>query len=195
MHPVALYVGAGIDLAASTHLPPSHRLVCVDGQPFSEFGTDQCDCHVHTNCFSRPRFLADLDRSAKEIGVRLTSETTDVRDYGDRIRYYTNTAVPQHTERFRKESPFSTLIVRGYHPHVSVLELLAPFDNTFVGCHDTIYTEFDTDTVVHALHTCPVARAKFRCYTLVLSRDERVHCDSWKDFLRLSTQSKKIGGP
>lgn len=190
MHPAALYVGAGTDLTPLVHLSPTHRLVCVDGQPFSEFGTDRCACHVDRNCFSRPRFVAELDREARRAGLGAPREEGDVRTYGvdDRVRYYTNTAVPDHVERLRAEAPLSALVVRGHHPHTAVLELLAPVDNALLGYQGTWYGDDDEeDTVVHTLHRCARTRARFRRFTLVVSAsDRRVHCATWEDFVRLS---------
>lgn len=185
MHlPVVLYVGAGADLPL-VHIPPSHRLVCVDGQPFSEFGMLQCDCHVNTNCFSRPRFLADLDRSASCVGLPLhVTEEDNVRCYGDRVRYYTSTSIPEHTERLQIEGLFSTLLVRGHDPHERVLDLLQPSNNTFLGFTDTVYSHDEETTVSHRLHTCASARARFKMFTLVGAGGTRVHCDDWFDFVR-----------
>lgn len=71
MHPsVVLYVGAGTDLPIG-HVAQSHRIVCVDSQPYSEFGTEHCGCHIYTNCFSRAHFIADLDRVAERKGLAL----------------------------------------------------------------------------------------------------------------------------
>jgi len=190
MHPVALYVGAGTDLTPLTHLSSAHRLVCVDGQPFSEFGFDRCECHVDRNCFSRPRFLADLDREARRSGLGAPRHTPEhVRAYGDndRVRYYVNTAIPCHVARLRHEAPFSTLVVRGHHPHATVLELLAPTDNALLGFEGTSYTpDYNEHTVVQALYACPQTRARFRSFTLVVAAsNERVHCATWEDFVRL----------
>lgn len=188
MHPsTVLYVGAGTDLPL-VHLPSSsHRMVCVDGQPFSEFGVLQCDCHpASENCFSRSRFLAELDQSARREGLSVTRHDGEVREYGDHVRYYTNTSIPEHIDRLRSEYTFSTLLVRGHHPHRAVMDLLAAEGNTFLGFTGTIYRfdAADDETVVHLLHTCETTRARFRMFTLVADETTRIHCAEWSDFVR-----------
>lgn len=183
--PAALYVGAGTDLPLP-YIPPSHRLVCIDGQPFSEFGTEHCDCCTDSNCYSRLQFLAHLDRSAKRIGLKMCGTDSDiVRKYDTRVRYYTNTSFPEHIDRVRPEGIFTTLIVRGHDPHKATMDLLSPSENTFIGFADTLYTpgEYD-DTVGHLLHTCQATRARFKMFTLVESATTRIHCYDWFDFVR-----------
>ena len=192
--PAALYVGAGTDIPLS-HIPSSHRLVCVDGQPFSEFGTLTCDCHVETSCFSRPSFIAHLKLSASRQGLTLTmGDESDVLCFGDRVRYYTNTSMPDHVTRLRGEGPFSTLVVRGHHPHRNVAELLHPRENSFLGFSGTLYTPRDDgeNTMVNLLHECSRSRSRFRAFTLVRGDATRVHCSDWFDFVRLSSESHEI---
>ena len=190
--PVILYVGAGIDLPLS-YIPSTHRLVCVDSQPFSEFGIMRCDCHEDTNCFSRPRFLAQLDMCAWRNGLIATADAGhNVRKYGDRVRYYTNTSIPEHLDRLRGESPFSTLLVRGHHPHESVMNLLCSNDNTFMGFLDTVYHDDEEESVIRLLNTCECTRARFRMFTLVEDDTMRMHCTNWFDFVR-HTQRGRSG--
>lgn len=196
MHlPAVLYVGAGTDLPLP-HIPPSHRLVCVDGQPFSEFGIERCncrDCHnCCNNCFARPRFVAKLDESARRMGLGGPHVDGNVREYGSRLRYHTSTSVPEHMERLRHESPCTALLVRGHHPHRTVMNLLAPRGNAFLGFPGTSYRfdAEDKETVVHLLHTCETARARFRVFTLLHDETTRIHCADWWDFVRHS-QTKR----
>ena len=195
MHlPAILYVGAGTDLPLA-HIPSTHRIVCVDGQPFSEFGVMTCDCHVDTNCFSRSRFLAQLDMSAKRHGLTATMES-NVRQYGDRVRYYTNTSIPEHLDRLKCEAPFSTILVRGHHPHERVMELLGPEGNTFLGFTETMYVHDDDDedrSIVRRLHTCEHTRSRFRMFTLVEGETTHLHCTDWFDFVRHSREYQKNG--
>lgn len=198
MHPsVALYVGAGTDLPIG-HVAPSHRIVCVDSQPYSEFGTEHCGCHAYTNCFSRARFIADLDRTAKRKGLALrNNDEGHVRCYGSRVRYYTNTSIPEHIDRLKPEGTFSTLLVRGHDPHEHVLDLLMPSDNTFVGFTDTVYSLPDSEesSVIRRLHTCASTRARFRVFTLIERETTRIHCNDWFDMIRHCHAVKKNDNP
>jgi hypothetical protein len=186
-----LYVGAGVDIPVA-HVPTDELLVCVDSQPFSEFGLLRCRCHPNddTHCYSRLRFLADLDQSASRVGLQPAVERADgnVREYGPRVRYYTNTAFPEHMSRLRSESPFTSLLVRGHHPHRAAMDMLVPRDATFIGFTGTVYSlQEEEDTVVTQLHTCSAARERFRWFVLI---DDvtgcRLHCADWFDFVRIS---------
>ena len=185
----SLYVGAGTDFPLA-HLP-TERLVCVDGQPFSEFGTARCLCHPEgvRHCFSRRHFLGDLDREARRAGLPPPRVDGDARRYGEKVLYLTNTALPDHALRVAEEGPFSCLVAKGHHPHRSALDLLLPSGNVFVGFHGTVYSkaaadEQGEDTVVSALHSSRSTRDRFLVFTLVLP-DGRLHCEEWADFLRL----------
>ena len=184
MTPAAvLYVGAGVDIPL-IHIPSYHRLVCVDCQPFSESGLSQCDFHANTNCFLRMRFLEELNRSAKRIGLDVHDTNSNVvRRYGSRVRYYTSTAIPDHIERLQPEGLFSTLLVRGHDPHENVLDLLHPTDNTFIGFTGTVYSKEESDTVIYRLNICESTRARFKMFTLVQGTT-RIHCNDWFDFVR-----------
>lgn len=184
-----LYVGAGADLHVVTHLPREARLVCVDGQPLSR----RCGCSRRPGAHARGRFLEDLDRSAGRLGLTWSSDDDDpVRLYGDRVRYYTNTSVPEHLDRIRHESPFSTLVVRGHRPHRDVVDLLSARDNVFVGFSDAAYDACEEEEdVVSLLHSCAATRARFRTFTLVADRATRIHCQDWFDLVR---HAQKKGG-
>lgn len=188
--PAVLYVGAGVDLPLS-HIPISHRLVCVDGQPFSEFGVEQCVCHDDTNCFSRSRFLAHLDQSAARLGLSIQVDS-EVRSYGDRVRYYTNTSMPEHLDRLSPEAPFSTLLVRGHHPHACVLDVLSSKGNRFIGFPETMYDDvYEHDTVIHRLHHCESTRSRFRMFTLIEDAGS-LHCADWFDFVHHARRGRVL---
>ena len=182
----ALYVGAGCDtrpLFARLDQP----IVCVDGQPFSEFGTKTCSCYdARHNCFSRPKFPHALDRAMALAGQELWHNVGDVRYYGDRVTYLTNTGFPEHVERVRPYGPFSTLIVAGHDPHADVLTLFPSNGCRLVGFAGTVYDKYeDKHSLLHRLHTCEHTRARFDRFTFVASLGQQTHSPRWSDFLRV----------
>ena len=191
----ALYVGAGTDIPVS--FLPTHAVVCVDGQPYSEFGMLRCDCcdGKVDHCFSRKRFLAELDRAATEGGFAGVEVNGDVRTYSPRLKYLTNTALPDHIQRVARQGPYDTIIVRGHHPHRCVLETLGASENTFVGFESTVYrqnvNDGDEDTLVNALHNSQIVRDRFRAFVFVSDDGLRLHCARWEDFVRISVASHR----
>lgn len=190
-----LYVGAGCDTRPLAALSPT-LLVCVDSQPFSEFGTRRCPggawgctCTPTSteHCYSRPFFLAALDDAMHKARAPLTHVQGNERRYGDRVVYRTNTALPDHVETLRAHGPFDTLVVAGHHPHASVLTLLSP-ESTFVGFHGTVYYSDgeQDDTVVHRCEQRGRDDAVFARFVYVTRSGARIRTDRWSDFVRSS---------
>ena len=198
----AIYIGAGDDTRPISRLDGVTEFVHVDSQPYSEFGilqSQQIMSNGH-NGYSRPRFFNRLCQCMKDVDMMLKTIDQNVIDFvhddgeteGDRkVRYYINTAVPEHIESFKKEiSTADMLIVAGHDPHISILDFTTK-KLLFVGFSETAFAEDefpDKSTLTYHLHHPKHAaetRAKFSTFTYV-SPDSMKTFDTWEEFAACS---------
>mgnify|MGYP007047355138 CR=1 FL=1 len=198
----AIYIGSGDDTRPITRLSDVAEFVYVDSQPYSAFGILQSQQIMSngSNGYSRPKFFNRLCQSMKDVNMMLQTIDQNVIDFvhddggteGDRkVRYYINTAVPEHVECLKKEiSTADMLIVAGHDPHISILDFTTK-KLLFVGFSDTSFhdDEFpDKSTVLYHLHHpthAAATRDKFSTFTYV-STDSIKTFDTWEEFVAYS---------
>ena len=155
--PLALYVGAGLDLKIIKNIPEVKNFVFIDSQPNSEFGVEEywhrdsgyifnCICPdwaPFINGFSRPNFIPNLKKTAIEENIKLISEEVNNKltfQYNDQIiNYFINISVPHHLSLIKNDiKNYDHLIVAGFFPHHSILNYTNKHI-TFWGNINTIY--------------------------------------------------------
>jgi hypothetical protein len=136
----------------------------------------------------------------KDVNMMLKTIDQNVIDFvhdngvtdGDRkVRYYINTAVPDHVECLKKEiSTADMLIVAGHDPHISILDFTTK-KLLFVGFSDTGFQEDefpDKSTLTYHLHHpkhSAATRAKFSTFTYVSPGSTKTF-DTWGEFVACS---------
>ena len=183
----ALYVGSALDFSLR-HFPAG-CVVVADPRPF----VDLCACEFsHRAAYSE--FVQTLDRRASNVNLPLTKVENKVRTYGQRLRYVTNLSLPRERARITTLGPFSSLLMKEYVPHECVLESFEERGNTLIGFSNVDYDGgYDCDTLWHSLMTHETTRRRFARFILVTKGGERVHCDSWNDFVRLQREERVRG--
>lgn len=157
--PLAVYVGAGLDLKIIKNIPQVKNFVFIDSQPHSEFGIDEnwhkdpnyifnCICPEwapFVNSFSRPNFINNLKKTAIEENITLISEVVNKKlkfEYKDQIiNYFVNISVPHNLLLIKNDiKNYDNLIVAEFFPHHSILNYTTK-DITFWGNINTIYKQ------------------------------------------------------
>jgi hypothetical protein len=198
----AIYIGAGDDTRPIKRLSDVAEFVHVDSQPYSEFGILQSQQIMSngSNGYSRPRFFNHLCQCMKDANMMLKTIDQNVIDFveedvvkegGRKVRYYINTAVPEHIECLKKDiSTADMLIVAGHDPHISILDFTTK-KLLFTGFSDTSFAEDefpDKSTVMYHLHHpkhAAATRDKFSTFTYV-SPDSIKTFDTWEEFVACS---------
>ena len=201
----AVYVGAGTDTRPIRYLKDISHLYCIDGQPFSEFGTGVHACnpdYCHDDCsgYSRPGFLPRLDEEMKVVSRRLVSSPEDeIREYrpshganGLAVTYFTNTAIPEHVDNVQdKVADFDMLIVAGHDPHSRIMDCTTK-RVVFIGFEGTVYSEGeDKGHVITRLVDEPMFRKRFRSFIFVINGYPH-HFGTWSGFLMMATRRSRI---
>ena len=201
----AVYVGAGTDTRPIRYLKDISHLYCIDGQPFSEFGTGVHACnpdYCHDGCsgYSRPGFLPRLDEEMKVVSRRLVSSPEDeIREYrpsnganGLAVTYFTNTAIPEHVDNVQdKVADFDMLIVAGHDPHSRIMDCTTK-RVVFIGFEGTVYSEGeDRGHVITRLVEEPMFRKRFRSFIFVINGYPH-HFGTWSGFLMMATRRSRI---
>ena len=157
--PLAVYVGAGLDLKIIKNIPEVENFVFIDSQPNSEFGLEENwhrDTNYIFNCicprwaplingFSRPNFIPNLKKTAIEENMILISEEVNKKltfQYNNQIiDYFVNISVPHHLPLIKNDiKNYDHLIVAGFFPHHYILNYTTKHI-TFWGNTNTIYNQ------------------------------------------------------
>jgi hypothetical protein len=195
----AVYVGAGTDIRPIQFLKCIKTFYYFDGQPFSEFGTDQAKewkdgkwTGKFTDGFSRPDFIPELDTNMTSINMELINTIDNLRIYSDgnqTVHYYTNTALPEHYEKIKNTiRNFDTLLIAGHDPDSIILDA-ARNKLHFIGFEDTIFhnkneSEGGPDEpngVTNKLHIEEITN-RFDKYTYVYNNGTQISFDDWSSF-------------
>lgn len=157
----AAYIGAGLDVRPIRALADIvGTFVYIDSRPFCQnpgskvaASGKQCDTQF-VNRFMLKMEAMSFDWNPESIdAVRAASKnntscTVEFKRKGTTVRYYMNTAfptplpLPHNKEVYEDLRDADMLIVAGYHPHRSVLDVMKkPIDvvcweNTWYGRHD-----------------------------------------------------------
>jgi len=191
----AIYIGAGSDTRPLKRLDFITTFVHVDSQPYSEFGTRQCNIKMAGgyNGYSRPKFVKRLCKNMKSVGMILVSVDKNIIYYKDidnrSLRYYINTAVPDHNKFVESEINTSDiLIMAGHDPHYSILEFVNK-KIMFVGFEGTCFSdcgEYEEGSLTQSLHVGNTLE-KFSSFTYV-SSDAIEKFNTWGEFVARSTR-------
>jgi hypothetical protein len=211
----AVYIGAGTDIRPIQFLKYIKTFYYFDGQPFSEFGTDQAKewkdgkwTGKFTDGFSRPHFIPELDTNMTSINMELINTIDNLRIYSDgnqTVHYYTNTALPEHYEKIKNTiRNFDTLLIAGHDPDSIILDA-ARNKLHFIGFEDTIFhneneSEGGPDapnSVTNKLHIEEITN-RFDKYTYVYNNGTQISFDDWPSFynfyLNIFNHSRRQNG-
>ena len=209
--PLAVYVGAGLDLKIIKNIPEVKNFVFIDSQPHSEFGIDEnwthdssyifsCICPKFApfiNTYSRPNFISDLKKTAIKEDFKLVSEEVNKKlkfEYKDQtINYFLNTSIQQHLPFIKNDiKNFDNLIIAGFFPHHYILNYTTK-NITFWGNTNTIYKNIqnnclynnqdeDENTVVYKLNNESLYEKKFKTFNLIQNKNITCFC-FWENFM------------
>ena len=127
----AVYIGAGLDFKYIDYIN-INTIICIDGQPFSEFGKDTfykkilCCFKTNINLFSRPTFIPNLIYIAKKYGYIYIKNDNDryiFKKNDKTVIYYVNTSIPEDLNKVYNDiKDFDNLIVMGHDPNSDILK-------------------------------------------------------------------------
>ena len=143
-----LYVGAGIDTQPLLHFPLAQVFICIDSQPFSEYGRSS----VFDDELYRYDFIEKLIGAYAQIGFILSSRKICNNNHNIKpelfvfwnkethqsIKYYTSTDIlyDLNPDLITDIQQTTALIVSRYFPHKVLLDYIQPpidfygYDNT-----------------------------------------------------------------
>lgn len=152
-----LYIGAGIDTQPLLHFPLAQVFICVDSQPFSEYGRGS----VFDTEMYRYYFIEQLIGTYAQIGFVLLSRKIYNNNYQDiqpelfvfwnkethqRIKYYTSTDIlyDLNPKLIADIQQTTALIVSRYFPHKVLLDYIQP-PIDFYGYDTTVWDYITAD--------------------------------------------------
>jgi hypothetical protein len=200
-----LYIGAGIDIQPLLHFPLVQLFICIDSQPFSEYGRGS----VFDTEMYRYYFITNLIAAYAQIGFALSSRAL----YNDKniqpelfvfwnkethqhIKYYTSTDIlydlnPDLITDIRQTT---ALIVSRYFPHKVLLDYIQqPID--FYGYDNTVwdYITADNSSILELSSTMKmfenphISNQYIRKWFLVLEESGQIiEKTSYMDFFRIN---------
>tara|TARA_B100001540_G_scaffold217890_1_gene192493 strand:- start:192 stop:839 length:648 start_codon:yes stop_codon:yes gene_type:complete len=212
----AVYIGAGTLLEHLEHID-ANKIVCIDGQPFSEFGKmaswsnespfcclPPIPCWFQRNGFSRSNFIQQLKESAKACGLQLIKKEVNKYTFKNEqtnqtIIYFINTAFPDDYDRIADEIlDFKHLIVMGYDPHSEIMKftsnMVTFWANTYtVYQKDPFYDQFasedgDDKDVIYQLNYNDDFKKYFNSFNLIRFNGEIEKFNSWDELLEHPTK-------
>jgi hypothetical protein len=188
----ALYIGAGTDTRPLQSCEWITNFYCVDGQPNSEFGA-LLSGNIYEggyDGYSRPNFIKDLEAEYLKGEFVLTGQNMDeqrfyINNKKQIVRYYTNTAIPNHHYRLREWcKDIDTLIVAGHDPDSIFLKYIA-HRLDFVGFEGTYYGDQENDNqngIIARLHRNEINHY-FKSYIYIHNDGRKLIFALWEDFM------------
>ena len=192
----AVYVGANDDVCFPfCSLLDVKSFYFIDSQPFSVYGTDVSLQADGSNGFSRPSFMARLEKTMELCGLLPHLIRDNMRSYMSKtaarrmIHYLLNTPVPHHISKIKKQvREYDILIVKGFDPDRTIVDYIK-HPILFVGSYDTCYyadpgTYYNEDQngVVQQLHQDPKFRQKFSQFLYIDEVGEKHTFSTWQAF-------------
>lgn len=153
-----LYIGAGIDTHPILHFPLAQLFICIDSQPFSEYGRGS----VFDDELYRYDFVEKLINAYTQIGFAITSreiyhKNTNHnikpelfifwnKETSQHIKYYTSTDIlyDLNPELIADIQQTTALIVSRYFPHKVLLDYIQPSID-FYGYDTTVWDYITAD--------------------------------------------------
>lgn len=206
---LAVYIGAGLDLKMIKNMNNITNFVYVDSQPHSEFGLEEYWCRdpdyifncfcphyaPYINEFSRPEFVSELKKTAKQENITLISEEVNKKltfQYNNQyINYFINLSIPEHLYFIQDDiKNFNHLIISGFFPHYSILNYTKN-PVTFWGNINTIYipeynclfSNIVKDTVIYKLNKETLFEKKFNRFNLIEPNGSIKCFRFWENFI------------
>ena len=157
---LALYIGAGDDTLPYLRHPEFDFVAC-DTRPCNEHGDMCLKGHVHTHehrCSCCAPFVEQLKGLMALHGYTLLEENVDIdpktnsglmvfKKDDQTVKYYYNTPfIPTMNvwEMYKSTVKFSVLVLSGYFPHKSVIDLLN-YDCLVIGGRNSLFMDHSQD--------------------------------------------------
>ena len=196
-----IYCGCGCDIRRTLNQfkLDCDRIICIDSQPYSEFGLKQCgivyegfgQLRTGYDGYYRQQFVKNLTKQLDKHNLKF------VRKDGNRLYYkrdefelvyLINTSIPEHLEKNKDLiDGFEVLIDVGHHPHVDVLRYAAE-DVEFVGNFSTSYCNDDPNDNGLMAHICVDRKVQSRFNNFVyFENGVRSDHSDWSSFYKKST--------
>ena len=105
------------------------------------------------------------------------------------LTYHMSVSIPEDLQSVAAQlAGVETLLVRGYHPPVALLEVLPKRNIHFVGGYGTSYSrdEDEKDTLVYWLHSDIKTRFVFIAFEYQREDGTSVHFATWDAFFQYS---------
>ena len=150
-----LYIGAGIDTQPLLHFSLVKLFICIDSQPFSEYGRGSVfDAEMY-----RYHFIEQLINSYAQIGFAITSRKiyndTNIKpelfifwnkETNQHIKYYTSTDIlyDLNPDLIADIQQTTALIVSRYFPHKVLFNYIQPLID-FYGYDTTVWDYITAD--------------------------------------------------
>jgi hypothetical protein len=153
-----LYIGAGIDIQPILHFPLAQVFICIDSQPFSEYGRGE----LFDDEMYRYNFIEKLINAYTQIGFILSSRKIYHKNTNhniqpelfifwnkgthQHIKYYTSTDIlyDLNPELINDIHQTTALIVSRYFPHKILLDYIQP-PIEFYGYDTTVWDYITAD--------------------------------------------------
>lgn len=156
----AVYIGAGTDIVPVLLFDTIDEYICIDSQPFSEFGTQTYIVNTNTakhvsrderffNDFSRRNFMENLINVMKQNYFRMVEKNDDFllfKNNKKTIKYYYSCAFPEYVTKEMKDElkDCNVLILVGHDPHKDILKYIK-LPTTIIASNNTVYRPDPTD--------------------------------------------------
>jgi hypothetical protein len=154
-----LYIGAGIDTQPLLHFPLAQVFICIDSQPFSDYGRGSVfDAEMY-----RYNFVEQLIYAYAQIGYILSSRKIIYlcknhqaiqpelfifwnKETSQCVKYYTSTDIVYdvNPELIADIQQTTALIVSRYFPHKILLDYIQPHID-FYGYDNTVWAYITSD--------------------------------------------------
>ena len=207
-----IYIGAGTDFKYFKLMDKEIKtIICIDGQPFSEFGKEaswtnkhpfKC-CPVMPCCFkyngySRPNFLNNLLEKARLYNFKFISKNGDkyiFESSSQKVIYFINTGMPDDIDKIKDDiSDFEHIIVMGHDPNSEFMKYskkkITLWGNINTVYKDTYYDIFaeedgDDNNLIYKLNYGVEYENNFEKFKMI-KNDSIIEFNVWDDFLKFS---------
>ena len=197
----AIYIGAGIDFKYIKLIDKYIKIIiCVDGQPFSEFGKMSSYQNIppYYNAYSRPKFLNKLLEQAQLYDFKLISNNDDkyiFKSSSQKVIYFINTAIPDDIDKIKDDiSDFEHIIVMGHDPNSEFMKYTKKkiifWGNKTTIYQDNYYDKFakesnEDNNICYKLNYIKNYENKFKYFRKINSDGKIEEFEKWNDFLKI----------
>ena len=196
----AIYIGAGTDFEYFKLMDKEIKtIICVDGQPFSEFGKMNSYQNIPPfyNAYSRPNFLNKLLEQAQLYNFKFKSNNDDkyiFESSSQKVIYFINTGMPDDIDKIKDDiSDFEHIIVMGHDPDSKFMEYAKKkiifWGNKTTVYQDDYYDRFakesnEDNNICYKLNYIKNYQDKFKYFRKINNNGMIEEYDKWDDFLK-----------